>query len=120
MFEICNDEYATAPEGVPTWCVQLDTGWETWAQLGGELILFFLLFLLVRQFKLWIYSRRHREYLKQTVPVPLVATAAASPEKQPNLYVPHTAHISDSASPDAQGSSHATDKSQQPLEDLPK
>ena len=115
MFEICNDEYATAPEGVPTWCVQLETGWETWAQLVGEVILFFLLFICVRQLKLWVSSRRRRrEYLQQIVPLPLVSTSAVLPEKQPTLYVPHISHISDSASLDVPESSHATDKSQQP------
>ena len=29
MFETCNYDYESPPEGVPTWCVQLDTGWET-------------------------------------------------------------------------------------------
>ena len=121
MFEVCNDQYADAPEGVPTWCVELDTGWETWAQLGGELILFVLLFMIVRQIKLWFQSRRlRRQYLKQIVPLPLVSNAVGLPEQQPTLYVPDIPHTSDSASLDVPESSHATDKSQQPSEGLPK
>lgn len=92
MFETCNNDYESPPEGVPTWCVQLDTGWETWAQLIVEILLLALLYLSVRQFKLWIYSRRRR--LPSTEPLPLVSISGVPPEERPIDYVPHIVHTS--------------------------
>ena len=29
---------------LPSWCVEMDLGWETWVQLGGELCLLLIIF----------------------------------------------------------------------------
>ncbi len=57
-FETCVDEYANAPEGVPTWCVEADVSWMSALQLIGELLLLIMLGYAAHRFSRWWKTRR--------------------------------------------------------------
>ena len=100
--EVCNNDYGEPPEGIPVWCVDLDTGWATWAQLVLELIFFVLLFMVVKRIKIWfIRRRRQKERDNQpSPPISIVSTDDGQLSASLNLYVPDTPHTSDSDPPD--------------------
>ena len=54
-FEVCVEEYADAPEGMPTWCVEQDISLEALLQLGLEAILLLVIF-----WTSWFYFRHRR------------------------------------------------------------
>jgi|29_taG_2_1085357.scaffolds.fasta_scaffold00805_5 hypothetical protein len=60
--EYCVDEWATPPEGVPTWCVKEEVTWELGAQLFIELVILFIGIIILRRY---IQAKRLREYHKQ-------------------------------------------------------
>lgn len=56
--EICVDEYADAPDGVPVWCVEQSFGAEVILQLIGEICLLAILFWLSTTFFRFLRRRK--------------------------------------------------------------
>lgn len=58
--EVCSNDYAEPPEGIPVWCVEQDLSLEAGIQLGLEAILLIVVFLVFRAY----FLRRNRKRIE--------------------------------------------------------
>lgn len=74
MSQVCSNDYAEPPDGIPVWCVDSSVNLESGIQLIGELLILGLLWLLVAKIKRYLIRRKRQKEVAQT---PLTHTAAS-------------------------------------------
>jgi hypothetical protein len=56
--EVCSNDYAEPPEGIPVWCVEQELSLEAGLQLGLEAIFLVVVFFVFRAYFLWRKQKR--------------------------------------------------------------
>ena len=74
MSQVCSNDYAQPPEGIPVWCVDSGFTLEAGVQLIFELIFLALLWIAVAKIKRFFHRRKRRKEVAQK---PLTHPAAS-------------------------------------------
>lgn len=66
MSQVCSNDYAEPPEGIPVWCVDSGFTLEAGVQLIIELIVLVLLWMFVAKIKRYLIRRKRQKEVAQT------------------------------------------------------
>jgi len=66
MSQVCSNDYAEPPDGIPVWCVDSSVNLESGIQLIGELLILAILWILVGKLKRYLTRRKRQKQAAQT------------------------------------------------------